>query len=234
MGLVCDIKARRPDLSLDAKFEIGNEFAVLFGRSGCGKTTLLNCIAGLINPDSGVIETNGVKFYDAEANVNLVPQQRKVGYVFQHSYLFPHLSVFENIAFGLDKKTVPDFNDRVSELVSQFHLQGHERKKPSQLSGGQIQRVALARALAIKPSLLLLDEPFSALDAELRDELGSELQSVQRRMQLPVIMVTHSQSEAERLADTVVFLKDGTVASVGPPGNVFGKNGRSHEQEDLH
>jgi molybdate transport system ATP-binding protein len=210
-GFRCEIEVNRP-APVTAKFDVAEEMAVLLGPSGSGKSTLLNCIAGLLKPDAGKIESNQITFFDSSKSINLQPQQRKIGYVFQHSYLFPHLTVFENIAFGLNGQSAQKTKDRVAELVTQFHVAGTEHKKPSQLSGGQIQRVALARALAIEPQLLLLDEPFSALDPDLREELGQELLSVQRKLKLPVLMVTHSREEAARLADTVIFLKEGSVS----------------------
>lgn len=202
---------------VDVAFEVKPGLTVLFGPSGCGKSTVLNCLAGLLAPDKGSITVAGTKFFDDAAAINLPPQARHVGYVFQNPSLFPHLTVAENICFGIDRWDKEKQQARGAHLLELLKLQGLENRKVTQLSGGQIQRVALARALAPEPKLILLDEPFSALDDRLRKQLAAELQSMQKQLQLPMVLVTHSRSEALQVADTVVLIDEGKVVGVGDP-----------------
>ena len=193
------------------------EFVCLLGPSGCGKTTLLRCIAGLEQQSAGRIVQGG-------ADVSgLPPSQRDFGIVFQSYALFPNLSVADNVAFGLvnlgrDRAAI---HGRVAELLALVGLEGQEAKYPSQLSGGQQQRVALARALAPSPGLLLLDEPLSALDAQVRARLRREIRAVQSRLGVTTLMVTHDQEEAQTMADRIVVLNDGRVEQVGTPEAVY-------------
>jgi len=180
-------------------------FLGLVGPSGSGKSTLLRCLAGLEKPDSGFIHRDKDVWFDADAQVNLAAQKRNVGMVFQDYALFPHLTVQKNLLYALDDRT------RAEELLELVGLTGHERQFPRELSGGQRQRVALARALMRSPALLLLDEPLSALDEELREELGDQIRSIQQRAKVPAVMVSHSKSEVERLCDEVLELRNGEV-----------------------
>jgi iron(III) transport system ATP-binding protein len=181
----------------------------LLGASGGGKTTLLRAIAGLTPIRAGSISLAGSLL--STATVNVVPEKRNVGLVFQDFALFPHLSVRENIAFGLFKQSSVVQKERVDQLLEQFSLSHRDRRYPHELSGGQQQRVALARALAPRPKLLLLDEPFSNLDAQYRQELGYELKEIFSHEKITVLMVTHDQSEALTLADYVGILVDGQL-----------------------
>jgi molybdate transport system ATP-binding protein len=208
-------------------FELAVDFAaplssiVLFGPSGSGKSTVLDCIAGLRSPYEGTIAVGEVKFFDSEASINLPPQKRKIGYVFQKPALFPHLSVRNNIAFGIKDWPAQKRKEREEYLLNLLHLDGLSERRPANLSGGESQRVALARAIAPEPQLLLLDEPFSALDHNLRTELGAELRSLQRTLALPMVLVTHSQQEALELADVTVCLNAGRVEKIGTPTQVL-------------
>lgn len=206
------------DLSFDLK---QGEIASLLGPSGCGKTTLLRAIAGLIQPKSGTIRF-GTQLVGV-SSVVLPPNKRGTGYVPQQGALFPHLTVAKNIAFGLDrdsnsKKQISEITD---EMVNLIGMQGMEKRLPSQLSGGQQTRVALARALAIKPRLILLDEPFSALDAVLREELRTEVVGLLRKLGSTAILVTHDREEALVSSDRVILMRDGRVAQNGTPEEVY-------------
>ncbi|MEI6239547.1 MAG: sulfate/molybdate ABC transporter ATP-binding protein [Planctomycetia bacterium] len=189
----------------------------LLGPSGSGKTTLLRIIAGLEFPEEGVIEEDGEDITERHA------RQREVGFVFQHYALFRHMSVFENIAFGLRVRKVPqaEVTARVDELLKLVRLEGLGGRKPAQLSGGQRQRVALARALAIRPKILLLDEPFGALDAKVRVELRQWLRRLHDEIGMTSVFVTHDQEEAFELADTVVVMNHGKIEQQGTPDEVF-------------
>lgn len=202
----------------DVSFEIEEgEFVCFLGPSGCGKTTLLLCLAGLESPSSGEIYKNGQTIAAAP------PSQRDVGIVFQSYALFPNLSVYDNITFGLvNLKWAKDrIREAVGGLVSLLSLEGHESKYPSQLSGGQQQRVALARALAVSPSLLLLDEPLSALDAQVRARLRGEIRDLQQRLKITTVMVTHDQEEAQTLADRIVLMNAGRIEQIGTPWQIY-------------
>jgi sulfate transport system ATP-binding protein len=189
----------------------------LLGPSGSGKTTLLRIIAGLEFPDHGVIEEDGEDITETHA------RQRGVGFVFQHYALFRHMTVFENIAFGLRVRRAPqaEVKARVEELLRLVRLEGLGQRKPAQLSGGQRQRVALARALAVRPKMLLLDEPFGALDAKVRVELRQWLRRLHDEIGMTSVFVTHDQEEAFELADEVVVMNRGAVEQRGTPAEVF-------------
>jgi molybdate transport system ATP-binding protein len=208
--------------SLKVEFTVVARLTVLFGPSGCGKSTVLNCLAGLRKPDTGLIAVCGKTFFDTNAAINLPPQMRQAGYVFQNPALFPHLTVAENIGFGIDHWEEDKRNARINYLLELLKLSGLGDRRVSQISGGQIQRVALARALAPEPKLLLLDEPFSALDTDLRNQLADELRSMQRKLALPMVLVTHSRAEALQLADSVVLLDRGKVVADGDPQRLLG------------
>ncbi|WP_205479517.1 sulfate/molybdate ABC transporter ATP-binding protein [Sphingomonas arenae] len=202
----------------DVSLEIApGEFMALLGPSGSGKTTLLRVIAGLEVPDAGQV-------LFGKRDVTRVPvAQRGVGFVFQHYALFGHMTVAENIAFGLtvmkrsDRPSRPRIAERVAELLALVQLDGYEKRFPSQLSGGQRQRIALARALARKPSILLLDEPFGALDAKVRRELRTALRKIHEEVGLTSVFVTHDHEEAFGLAERVTVLGSGVIEEVGTP-----------------
>ena len=202
------------DVSLEVP---GGELLALLGPSGSGKTTLLRIIAGLETADSG-----SVLYHDEDVTGRSV-HDRNVGFVFQHYALFRHMTVFENIAFGLRVRRRPDreVKERVNELLRLIQLESLGRRYPSQLSGGQRQRVALARALAAEPKLLLLDEPFGALDAKVRQELRTWLRRLHHEIHVTSIFVTHDQEEAFEVADRVVVMNKGKIEQVGSPQEVF-------------
>lgn len=200
-----------PGYSLNIEFESVGGVTALLGPSGAGKTLTLRAIAGLLRPDSGRITLNGRVLFDSLTHTNVPARERQVGYVFQHYALFPHLSVAENIAYGLHTRSRPERSDRVQEMLELVGLHELARRTPHELSGGQQQRVALARSLAPEPSLLLLDEPLAALDAPLRARLGAELRALHERTGIPMVLVTHDPDEAARLADTVLYVKGGRV-----------------------
>jgi molybdate transport system ATP-binding protein len=178
-----------------------HSITVLFGPSGCGKTTVLRCLAGLERPERGRIIFGDAVWFDAETKTHLSPQQRGIGLVFQDYALFPHLSVAENIAYGLHALPKPERETRVDEIIQRFGLDEQRHRRPRQISGGQQQRVALARALVTQPRLLLLDEPLSALDTGLRCELRDDLRIQLKALEMPVVLVTHDEDEARLLAD---------------------------------
>jgi sulfate transport system ATP-binding protein len=199
------------------------EFMALLGPSGSGKTTLLRVVGGLELPEEGKLDFDG-------QDMTFVPaRERRAGFVFQHYALFRHMTVAQNIAFGLDVRPSSrrparrDIAARVESLLKRMQLDGLGKRYPSQLSGGQRQRVALARALAIEPRILLLDEPFGALDAKVRKDLRQWLRALHDEMKLTTIMVTHDQDEALAMADRVAVMNDGRIEQVGPPSEVIGK-----------
>ncbi|MGH8352094.1 MAG: ATP-binding cassette domain-containing protein, partial [Pseudomonas sp.] len=191
------------------------ELVCLLGPSGCGKTTLLRCIAGLERQDRGSLQVAGRDWS------RLPPQARDYGILFQSYALFPNLSVEQNIAYGLAGNGREESRRRVAQMLELVGLLGSEKKFPSQLSGGQQQRVALARALAPAPSLLLLDEPMSALDARVREHLCGELRQLQKSLGITTLMVTHNQDEAMLMADRIAVINQGRVEQYGTPQEIY-------------
>lgn len=194
---------------------------VLFGPSGCGKTTVLRCLSGLERPDEGQIEFDGQPWFDATRHICLSPQQRGIGFLFQEYALFPHLTVADNIGFGLWGTSSAERRRCLTEMLDRFDLSGLEQRFPHQISGGQQQRVALARVLVRQPKLLLLDEPLSALDAGLREQLRLELRRLLAGFEIPVIVVTHDRIEAITLADQVAVMESGRIRQIGAVQEVF-------------
>jgi len=222
--LKVDIEARVGGFRLRPSFTAGNEFVVLFGPSGCGKSLTLQAVAGLLTPEGGRIELPGGRVaFEAAAGINLPPQRRNVGYVVQDLALFPHMTAARNIEFALDGWPRERRRQRLAELVALLGLEGLTERRPRQLSGGQQQRVALARALAAEPSLLLLDEPFSALEAPLRSMLRREVAALRRRLDLTAVLVTHDIAEVYALGDHVVVYDAGRVLQHGPRDDVLGR-----------
>lgn len=193
------------------------EFATLLGPSGCGKTTLLRSVAGLETLDSGSILINGKDV------TNLPPRQRNVAMVFQQHSLFPTMCVYDNIAFGLKLKKLAkrEIDQRVAEVLKLIGLTGSEAKYPSQLSGGELQRVALARCIVNNPEVLLLDEPFSAIDAKLRRALQTSLKEIHSELGMTVIFVTHDQEEAMRMSDRIYLMNSGQIEQYGAPMDLY-------------
>ena len=220
-GLVVQLQQTAP-IPLAAEFSCAaGELLALVGPSGSGKTTILRCIAGLARPRSGRISCDPTLWLDTAVAVDLPPQQRRIGYVFQHYALFPHFSALDNIAAALAHVPPAERRTRASELLALVHLKGLESRRPSELSGGQQQRVALARALARDPSVLLLDEPFAAVDQVTRRKLQRELARLRHRMSMPIILVTHDLEEARMLADRMCILHRGETLQVGTPEQVL-------------
>ncbi len=215
--LIVKVDAAIGSFSLNLSFTAPGGLTVLFGPSGSGKSTLLDCLAGLRTPDNGEIAIGDRVFYDSAKQLNLPPQSRKIGYVFQNPTLFPHLSVRENIGFGLQSWQPELRKARLDELLELFTLNILADRYPASLSGGESQRTAIARALAPAPQLLLLDEPFSALDSQLRTSLSTQLRSLQRQLSLPMVLVTHSSTDARQLADLVVHIQAGRMQTMGSP-----------------
>lgn len=195
------------------------QITALYGESGAGKTSLLNMLAGLMSPDEGSITCNGTVWVDTAKKINVKPQQRSIGYVFQDYALFPHMTVKQNLLYAAGKK--PD-NAFISKLLDLTKLSAFAESKPSTLSGGQQQRVALARALANKPDLLLLDEPLSAVDNETRLDLQEEISLLHRELRFTALLVSHDVAEITRLASVVWEIDGGTIVNTGTPVVVFG------------
>lgn len=219
--LSLEIHKRLSPFSLDLMLSAPSEkIIVLFGASGAGKSLTLASIAGFITPDAGHIQLGERLLFDAARGINLSPQARKIGMVRQDLALFPHLSAADNIAYGL-KGSRQDKEQRVRDLLQVMQLESFGKRKPAELSGGQQQRIALARALAIEPSLLLLDEPFSALDLSTRIELRRELKELQQRLRTSMLFVTHDLGEAALLADEMAVIEGGRVLQFAPPNRIL-------------
>jgi iron(III) transport system ATP-binding protein len=217
-----DVKFGNRKVISDLSFSLNSgEIASLLGPSGCGKTTLLRAIAGLLTPSGGTIRL-GAQLVGL-SSLSLAPHKRSTGYVPQQGALFPHLNVARNIAFGIDKKkfTQSEMDNLTSEMLELIGMSGYEQVMPSELSGGQQTRVALARALAIKPKMVLLDEPFSALDAHLRNELRADVIALLRGLGATAILVTHDREEALVASDKVILMRDGAIAQYGSPEDVY-------------
>ncbi len=207
------------EFQLDASLNIAEgEFVALFGASGVGKTTLLRCLAGLELPEQGNIVVSDETWLDSAARINLPPQQRRVGYMFQDYALFPNMTVRGNLEFALRKGAD---QKRINELLVLMALGELQHRKPDSLSGGQKQRVALARALASEPRLLLLDEPFSALDAEMRSRLHDEILRLQKHFGITIVIVSHDVSEVCKLTSRVMLMEAGRIVQQGIPIDVF-------------
>ena len=193
------------------------ELLTLLGPSGCGKTTILRAIGGFHKIDSGKILLDGKEIQ------NLPPEKRPTGMVFQSYNLWPHMTVYENMAFGLQirKHSKAQMKEEINEMLKLVRMDGSEKKYPGQLSGGQQQRIAIARALVLKPALLLLDEPFSALDAKIRGQMREELKRIQREAGLTVIFVTHDQEEAMAISDTIAVMRRGYMEQIGKPEEIY-------------
>jgi iron(III) transport system ATP-binding protein len=208
------------DLSLAVR---DHEFVTLLGPSGCGKTTLLRLIAGFVAPDEGTIRV-GAALLSSPAGV-VPPERRGMGMVFQSYALWPHRTVYENVAFGLEVRRVPraEARERVARVLELVNLAGLEGRHPGQLSGGQQQRVALARSLVVEPAILLLDEPLSNLDAKLRERMRWELKDLQRRTGITFVYVTHDQAEAMALSDRIAVMHGGALHQEGAPREVYAR-----------
>lgn len=208
MSLKVNIKKRLGNFNLDVAFETERGVFAILGASGCGKSMTLKCIAGIETPDEGRIELNGRVLYDSAKKINLTPQKRRVGYMFQDYALFPNMTVEQNIKAGMRKH--PE-EEKVRSYINRFRLEGMEKHYPAQLSGGQKQRVAMARMIASEPDILLLDEPFSALDSYLKWELEQEMRDMLAEVQKPVLFVSHNRDEVYRLCSMVSCIDHGKM-----------------------
>ena len=226
MSLIVDIRKQLGSFLLDVNLEAEIGVTCLLGASGCGKSYTLKCIAGIEKPDSGRIELDGMVLFDSEKGINLPPQKRKVGYLFQNYALFPNMNVKQNILCGLHREKDRSVKEqKVREMLRTMQLEGLENHKPAQLSGGQQQRVALARILVNEPRLLMLDEPFSALDAHLRDSLKIELRDMLQAFGREVLMVTHSREEAYNMSSRIAVMDKGKLLTVKDTKALFADPG---------
>lgn len=216
---------RRAGFTLSAEFALRSQWTVLFGPSGAGKTTLLRILAGLTQPDSGFIRLGNHQLSDTSRSLALPPYQRGIGFVLQQSALFPHLTARENIAFGLHQWTRPERETRIEELLNLFEIVALADRKPRQLSGGERQRIAVAQALAPRPRLLLLDEPFNALDAPSRAAIIEKL----RAARVPVLYVSHDLADAWQINAHAILIESGAILSEGETRTILA----THRQQIL-
>jgi len=205
---------------LDLDVEVPPGITILFGPSGAGKSTLLDCIAGLTQPDSGRIAIDGEVVFDSEKKVSVPPQRRQIAYVFQSLALFPHMTVEANVGYGL-LNAPRQARGRVAEILQMFHVETLRTRKPREISGGEKQRVALARSLVTLPRVLLLDEPLTGLDAELKASIIDDLRVWNAAHKIPILYVTHSREEVDALGERVIALEHGKIVSQGTPGEVL-------------
>jgi|SRR5665648_29322 len=221
METYIDIRKSLPGFKLDIKISSLDGVTGILGASGSGKSMLLKCISGLIKPDEGIIVINGRTVFDSIRKTNLAPRERKVGFLFQNYALFNHLTIKDNIAFGIDKISKCEKKMKTRELIDRFHLNDIEMRYPSQISGGQQQRVALARTMAVEPDILLLDEPFSALDTHLKAHMIKDMSSELKGYCGSTIFVTHNVAEAYQLCNKIFVLKAGGINEYGLKNDIF-------------
>lgn len=223
MSLYVDIRKKLGDFRLETQFEAAEGVTGILGASGCGKSMTLRCIAGIVKPDEGYIELDGRVLFDSKKNINLRPQDRHVGLLFQNYALFPNMTVRQNLMTGLkaEKTGKKEAEIRIQEMLEKFELKGLEKHKPAELSGGQQQRVALARIFLSSPRVLMLDEPFSALDGYLRWNLEQELLETLKEFGGPTLFVSHSRDEVYRICDRVCVMDQGSSSPVIPVKQLF-------------
>ena len=215
--LDCRFRKRLPEFELDVELTIRDQTLALVGRSGAGKSTLLNVIAGLTKPDAGSVSLDRDALVHVESKIDVPPERRKIGYLFQHYALFPHLSVRDNIGFGLFRVDATTRAERIERAISFLGLGRIAQARPTELSGGERQRVALARALVTEPKALLLDEPLAALDVESRARIRLELRGVLAGLAIPTIVVTHDYDDARVLGDRIAAMHRGRIVQTGSP-----------------
>lgn len=206
---------------LDVSLEIPPGITILFGPSGAGKSTLLDCLAGLVQPDAGRIAVGADVLFDSSSHTNLPPQKRRIAYVFQSLALFPHMSVEDNVAYGLEPLPQKERRELATEVLAAFRVETLKSRKPAEISGGEKQRVALARSLVTLPRLLLLDEPLTGLDAELKAAIIDDLRAWNAAQRIPVLYVTHTRDEVDALGERVIAMDHGRVVSAGTPQQVL-------------
>lgn len=221
MGLKVEINKKINDFELDIKFQVNNKPLALLGSSGSGKSMTLKCIAGLEKPDTGIICSGEKELFNSKKKINISSGQRKIGFIFQNYALFPHMTVYENILFGLRNKSKEEKKEIVYEELKKVHMLDFESRYPSELSGGQQQRVAIARALSLKPDILLFDEPFSALDDYTRGLVVKEIGETLSEFKGSTIVVTHNMDEAYRLCEDIVVINNGAEERSGDKESVF-------------
>lgn len=226
MSIEINIKKKLGSFTLSVHLNSANKVVGLLGSSGCGKSMTLRCIAGVETPDEGYIRINGITVYDSEKRINLPPQKRHVGILFQNYALFPNMTLEQNIRCGFRKKAAANA-ERLEELLAQFQLTELRNHYPTQLSGGQQQRAALARCLASDPGIILLDEPFSALDSALKQKLQLQLKKQLETYDGTVILVTHDRDEAYLLSDTIAIMSEGTILKADTRETIFNDPGCS-------
>jgi molybdate transport system ATP-binding protein len=210
-----------PDFALDLTVALPPGITILFGPSGAGKTTLLDCIAGLVRPDEGRVATQEKILFDNTLGINVPPQLRRVGYVFQDLALFPHLSVEDNVEYGLSRLDSEQRQRRSAAILESFRIAHLRSRRPGEISGGERQRVALARALVIDPTILLLDEPLAALDATTKSKIVDDLRAWNHQHGVPIVYVTHSREEVFALGERVIVLENGRAIALGTPHQVM-------------
>jgi molybdate transport system ATP-binding protein len=234
-GLTADLHQMSPIPLAVALTCAAGEMLALVGPSGSGKTTVLRAIAGLYQPEQGRVLCGGTVWLDSAAGIALPPHQRRAGLVFQHYALFPHMTALANVAAAMGHRPAPERAAEAGRLLALVHLAGLEGRYPAELSGGQQQRVALARALARDPAVLLLDEPFSAVDRRVRRELHGELAAIRTAIRVPILLVTHDLDEAAGLADRLAVIDRGDILQVGVPADVLARpaNERVAQALDL-
>lgn len=220
MSVCVDIKKKMGNFLLQVKFSSEAGILGLLGASGCGKSMTLKCIAGIVRPDEGRIVINGRTVFDSEKKINLPPQMRKTGYLFQNYALFPHMTVAENIAVGISCAGA-EKKQRIRHQIETFYLEGLEERYPGQLSGGQQQRVALARMLASDPEIIMLDEPFSALDSHLKWQIEMETTRFLEQYKGSILFVSHSRDEIYRLCHTIAVISDGKIEEICDKNEMF-------------
>ena len=225
MSLFVDIEKKLGAFHLHSQFEAPDETMALLGASGCGKSMTLKCIAGIVTPDRGRIVLNGRVLFDSEKKIDLTPQQRRVGYLFQQYALFPNMTVEQNLLCGIREGGRAEKRALAAEKIRMFRLEGLEKKRPAQLSGGQQQRVALARILCSEPQAILLDEPLSALDSYLRWSLELELSDLLASFHGPILWVSHDRGECRRNCRSVCVMEDGVSSPVTDMGSLLRRPG---------
>lgn len=232
MTLSARIRTRiSPLFQVDVAFEIAPGVTIVFGESGSGKTTVLRSVAGLATPDSGRITCGDRVLFDADGRVNVAPARRRIGFVFQHLALFPHLTAFDNITYGLADRPAAERTKRAHAIAESFRIAHLLDRRPAQISGGERQRVGLARALVTTPEALLLDEPLSALDYLTQSRIIADLREWNRERRIPILYVTHSQREVFALGERVLVLQAGSIAADGTPQQVM--DAPSHDSVAL-
>jgi molybdate transport system ATP-binding protein len=232
-SLAVDVRLHRGAFALDVRFEIQPGITVLFGRSGSGKSSTLAAIAGLLDPEGGRIVCGGETWFDASARLNRPVHERALSFVFQSSALFPHMNAAHNVAFGIPRSVPqPERHRRALEMLERMKVGYLASRRPSTFSGGEAQRVALARAFVRQPRVVLLDEPFSAMDRGLRRELWAEVGELVRAQGVPALLVTHHRAEARNLAERAVVLEGGHVSAHGATREVLPPPGDWYDEEE--